>query len=98
MRLNLQNKEEKALKDGEEPAWHDFLIEAYKYLVAPMTNDLRKLMVSYKILNEGELFCTNLNFNLDDENHSKLIGDPGQKDDDAVKALNLKIKQLQEEY
>ncbi len=55
-------------------------------------------MVSYKILNEGELFCTNLAFNLDDENHGKLIGDPGQKDEDAVKALNMKIKQLMEEY
>ena len=51
-------------------------------------------MVQYKILNEGELFCTNLNFSLDDEKHSKIIGDPGQKDEDAVKALNLKIKQL----
>jgi hypothetical protein len=55
-------------------------------------------MVSHKILNEGELFCTNLMFNLDEESHKKLIGDPGQKDDDAVKALNMKIKQLMEEY
>ena len=63
-----------------------------------MTHEIRKLMVSYKILNEGELFCTNLAFNLDDEQHTKLIGDPGQKDEDAVKALNMKIKLLMEEY
>lgn len=55
-------------------------------------------MISYKILNEGELYCTNLNFNLDDENFQKLIGDPGQKDEDAVKSLNTKIKLLQDSF
>ncbi len=98
LRLNEQNDDIKILKEGEEPIWHQHLEEAYKEFVAPMNQELRKLMVSHKILNEGELFCTNLMFNLDDESHTKLIGDPGQKDDDAVKALNMKIKQLMEEY
>ena len=98
LRLNEQNEDLKTLKEGEEPNWHQYLVEAYKDFVAPMNQELRKLMVSHKILNEGELFCTNLMFNLDEESHKKLIGDPGQKDDDAVKALNMKIKQLMEEY
>lgn len=51
-------------------------------------------MVSSKILNEGELFCTTLSYNMDDESHSKMIGDPGQKGEDAVKALNLKLKEI----
>jgi hypothetical protein len=63
-----------------------------------MQDDLRRLMVTYKILNEGELYCTNLNFNLDDERHEKLIGDPGAKDEDAVKQLNSKLRVLIEEY
>lgn len=29
---------------------------------------------------------------------SKMIGDPGNKDEDAVKALNNKIKELQDSY
>jgi hypothetical protein len=29
---------------------------------------------------------------------SKLIGDPGQKDEDAVKALNAKLKEIQDKY
>ena len=63
-----------------------------------MVDELKKLMVHYRILNEGELFCTNLNFNMEDENLSKMIGDPGNKDEDAVKSLNNKIKELQDEH
>lgn len=70
------------------PPWHALLKIAYKEFVVPMQDELKKIMVQYKILNEGELFCTNLNFNLDDERFSKIIGDPGQKDEDAVKSLN----------
>jgi hypothetical protein len=55
-------------------------------------------MITFKIMNEGELFCTNLNFNLDDEKHDKLIGDPGTKDEDAVKQLNTKLNVLIQEY
>jgi hypothetical protein len=55
-------------------------------------------MITYKIMNEGELYCTNLNFNLDSDRLEKLIGDPGQKDEDAVKQLNTKLKLLIDEY
>lgn len=55
-------------------------------------------MVTFKIMNEGELFCTSLNFNLDNDSHEKLIGDPGTKDEDAVKQLNNKLDVLIKEY
>lgn len=80
------------------PEWHQHVKIAYLDIVRPMQEDIKRLMVTYKILNEGELFCTNLNFNLDDERHEKLIGDPGAKDEDAVKQLNTKLKVLIEEY
>ncbi len=35
---------------------------------------------------------------MDSERLEKLIGDPGQKDEDAVKQLNTKIKLLMDEY
>ena len=47
--------------------WHEYLKVAFEEFVLPMTDELKKLMVSYKILNEGELYCTSLMFNLDDE-------------------------------
>ena len=63
-----------------------------------MSHELKRIMVTFKIMNEGELFCTNLNFNLDDDRHEKLIGDPGTKDEDAVKQLNTKLQLLMSEY
>ena len=63
-----------------------------------MNLDIRQIMVQYKILNEGELYCTNLEYNLDSDKQSKLIGDPGQKGEDSVKAINAKLKELQEKY
>ena len=80
------------------PEWHEHLRFAFEDIVLPFSNDLKKLMITYKILNEGELFCTNLNFNLDSDRLEKLIGDPGQKDEDAVKQLNTKLKLLIDEY
>ena len=71
---------------------------AFKDYVIPLEEELQKIMVQYKILNEGELFCTTLMFNLDDESNTKFIGDPGKKDDDAVKQLNQKLKELQIQY
>jgi len=59
------------------PEWHEHLKIAFEEIVVPMGNELKRIMVSFKIMNEGELFCTNLNFNLDDDRHEKLIGDPG---------------------
>lgn len=59
------------------PEWHEYLKNAFLEIVMPMTHDLKRLMVTFKILNEGELFCTNLNFNLDSDKQEKLIGDPG---------------------
>lgn len=89
------------LGDGRSskiPEWHEYLKNAFLEIVVPMGQDLKRLMVTFKILNEGELFCTNLNFNLDSDKQEKLIGDPGQKDEDAVKQLNTKLTLIKEEY
>jgi len=72
--------DESHLKAGEIPEWFQYVIIAFEDYVVPITNELKRLMVQYHILNEGELFCTSLNFNLEDENLSKMIGDPNNKD------------------
>lgn len=61
----------------EEPEWHSYLSVAFEEIVVPMNLEIRQIMVQYKILNEGELYCTNLEYNLEDDKQSKLIGDPG---------------------
>jgi hypothetical protein len=60
-----------------EPEWHKLLSNAFEEIVVPMNEEIREIMVQYKILNEGELYCTNLEYNLEDDKQSKLIGDPG---------------------
>ncbi|TNV86912.1 hypothetical protein FGO68_gene10314 [Halteria grandinella] len=90
--------DESTLRHDHIPGWLQYVDIAFQDYVMPITDELKRLMVQYKILNEGELFCTNLSFNLEDENLSKMIGDPGNKDEDAVKALNNKIKELQDSY
>ena len=97
-KLNKYILGDNSKKKGEIPPWHEYLVTAYSNFVHPMTQELKKIMQQYKILNEGELFCTTLLYNLDDENHSKIIGDPGNKDEDAVNALNKKLKDVQEKY
>jgi len=51
-------------------------------------------MSSMNIAMESELFCTNLNYSLSDDNMDKMIGDPGNKSEDAVLELNKKINDL----
>ena len=80
------------------PEWHEYLKIAFEEIVKPMTQDLKRIMITFKIMNEGELFSTNLNFNLDDDRLGKLIGDPGTKDEDAVKQLNTKLQELMKDY
>ena len=92
----------KTIKKGdckiEEPEWHSYLSVAFEEIVVPMNLEIKEIMVQYKILNEGELYCTNLEYNLEDDKQSKLIGDPGQKGEDSVKAINAKLKEMQEKF
>eukprot|EP00347_Sterkiella_histriomuscorum_P000757 403374620 len=76
--------------------FHKYLVLAYTEIVAPLNEKLRELMIQYNIGNEGELYCTNLTFCLsDDKLQEGIIGDAGmQKDEDAVNALNNKIKEF----
>lgn len=73
--------------------FHKFLIVAYDRIVMPLNKKIRDLMVQYTIANESELFCTHLTFSLSDDTFNKRIGDPGNKDEDAVKALNLRLQE-----
>ncbi len=79
-------------------AYHKFIKLAYDEIVIPMTDKLIDTMIFFKILNEGELFCTTLTFNLEDENNGNLIGDKTLKDEDAVKALNKKLDEIIRTY
>lgn len=59
--------DERSFRTGQVPDWHQHTCHAYEKFVIPLEEELHKIMVQYKILNEGELFCTTLSYNLDDE-------------------------------
>jgi hypothetical protein len=42
------------------PEWHEHLRFAFEDIVVPLGHEIKRLMITYKILNESELFCTNL--------------------------------------
>ena len=63
-----------------------------------MINDFIDLMVTHRIFNEGELFCTTLTFDLSDDKLSKVTGDNMMKDEEAVIQLNKRINEISKLY
>ena len=72
-----------------------FLIDVYKKIVRPMTKHIKELMVDYKLINEAEMFCTDLEFRADDQgNITDYIGDLAKKNDDVIKAIQERLREL----
>ena len=43
-----------------------YLTQVYSQVVQPMTRNLKELMYEKRLLNEAEMFCTDLEFRVDD--------------------------------
>lgn len=64
------------------------LTEVYNRVVRPMVIELKSIMRSNNLLNEAEMFCTDLEFRADDQGHVReYIGDLAKKQDDVVKNI-----------
>ncbi len=61
----------------EYKAFEEYLVMAYKTIVHPLVEALKSTMLKYCLPSEADLFCTNLSFNLGDEDFSRYIGNPG---------------------
>ena len=44
-----------------------WLDEVYEEIVSPMTLSIKDLMVSFSIINEAELFCSDMEFRVDEK-------------------------------
>lgn len=54
-----------------------------------MESELKKnLLVSYKILNEGELFCSDFKYRFSDDKQNDYIGALGKSDEDLVRDIS----------
>mmetsp|Transcript_45998 Transcript_45998/g.33760 ORF Transcript_45998/g.33760 Transcript_45998/m.33760 type:complete len:111 (-) Transcript_45998:246-578(-) len=63
-----------------------------------MTEDMKRLMYENSIVNEGELFCSNLSFRGNGEVGQKYVGDPSKKEEDVVALLNTKLENMRKKY
>jgi len=66
-----------------------WLKRAYEIIVRPMTRQIKELMLDKKLLNEAEIFCSNLQFRPDQSGHARqYIGDVAKNSDDLIKHIH----------
>ena len=46
--------------------YSEHFVDLYINVVKPMESDLRKLLIKYKLVNEGELFCSDFKYRFTD--------------------------------
>ena len=72
-----------------------YLCQVYTQVVKPMTKSLKELMYEKRLLNEAEMFCTDLEFRVDDQyNIQDYIGDLTKKNDDIIRAIQERLNEL----
>jgi len=91
LRANLELKQNKA-------TWRLFfsvLLQVYQRVVMPFEAEFKALMEQQQIANEGELFCTDMQFKFcTDGKSAKAAGDSGANKDDQADRVERKIKEL----
>ena len=71
------------------------LTEVYQEVVRPMCYELKQTMRQNNLLNEAEMFCTDLEFRADQNGRTReFIGDNSKKQDDLVRKIQETISFL----
>ena len=71
------------------------LTEVYLQVVKPMTYELKHTMKTNNLLNEAEMFCTDLEYRTDQNGRVReFIGDNSKKQDDLVRKIQETISFL----
>ncbi len=77
----------------------DCLIDLYLTFVYPMECELKqKLLIRYKILNEGELFCSDFKYRFSDDKQNDYIGALGKSDEDLVRDISQELDDIIKKY
>ena len=64
-----------------------------------MEKDLReKLLVKFKIINEGELFVSDFKYRFSDQNSKELIGFVGKSNEDTVNDIKTELEYIIRQY
>ncbi len=69
-----------------------WLSEVYRDVVQPLTLAIKQIMQDYYIVNEAELFCSDLEFKVSDDRITKrFIGDGARNSEDVRLSCNDRI-------
>lgn len=72
-----------------------WLSEVYRDVVQPLTLAIKQIMQDYYIVNEAELFCSDLEFKVSDDRITKrFIGDGARNSEDVRLSCNDRIQDL----
>lgn len=76
-----------------------WLPDIYKEVVQPMTILLKQIMKDFYIVNEAELFCSDLEFKVSDAKITKrYIGDRARTSEDVRLCCNDRIQELIKQF
>ena len=74
------------------------LSDMFTKIVKPMTDDIRKLMEDNNLMNESELFISDLSFRAHSSKKGVMIGDESKKDESVIQFVTDRLKKLTKEY
>lgn len=72
-----------------------WLSDVYREIVEPMTIMTKQIMQDFQIVNEAELFCSDMEFKVSDDSISKrYIGDRSKNSEDVQKCCSERVQEL----
>lgn len=73
----------------------EILHPVYQKVVLPFETDFKALMETHQIANEGELYCTDMQFKFcSDGRSAKAFGDQGVNKNDLAERVERKLKDI----
>lgn len=62
-----------------------------------MERDLKNLMIKHKLVNEGELFCSDFRYRFSDEKSREYMG-VGRSNEDTVNDIQRELERIIKKY
>lgn len=84
--------------DGSYEGWRELahiLYNVYRLVVRPFETEFKQLMEQLQIANEGELFCTEMQFNYcSDGKNMRIVNEQGVARSDQAERVERKVKDI----
>ena len=59
-----------------------------------MEDDLRNLLITYKLVNEGELFCSDFKYRFTDQKSRDFMGFLGKSNEDTLHDIQIELDRI----